>query len=348
VAVAKGSAYKRYKAINKTADWTICNIEMLRNYDFPAYSTFIVDESHRIKNRSAQQSVAAFVIAQRTPRLIELTGTPITKTPDDYYMQLRLIDFTTFSSYWRFVDMFCEVEPTPWGDKIIGAKSSLAPMLSKYVLQRSYEDVCLELPILISTVVPVRVSANIRAIYKDVQATYRLLDLDIPNAAVLVQTLRQLLIGTDKLHVLKELVSDLNEPIVIYCWYRSAVEYIAKALKCPAITGAVRPDDRLKIAKQQHKVICATMASMQEGVDLSYARVVIYFECHYTPGTMTQTLMRVQRWSPNTAPVRAYYLLCEHTVDEVVYAAHTSRETTILDIARAALQVSLDTGRKPW
>lgn len=341
IATAKGAAWSRYRALNKTASWTICNTEMLRNYDFPAYSTFIVDESHRIKNRSAQQSVAAFAIAQRTPRLIELTGTPITKTPDDYYMQLRLIDFTTFSSYWRFVDMFCEVEPTPWGNKVIGAKSSLAPLLNKYMLQRSYEDVGLELPTLITTIVPVRLSANIRAIYKDIQATYRLLDLDIPNAAVLVQTLRQLLIGTDKLHALKELVSDLNEPIVIYCWYRSAVEYVAKALKCPAITGAMKPDDRLKVAKQQHKIIAATMASMQEGVDLSYARAVIYFECHYLPGTMTQTLMRVQRWSPNIAPVRAYYLLCERTVDEVVYQAATSRQNTILDIARQCLQLTL-------
>jgi len=99
----------------------------------------------------------------------------------------------------------------------------------------------------------------------------------------------------------------------------------------------MHPDDRLRIAKKQHKVIACTMASMQEGVDLSYARVVVYFECHYVPGTMTQTLMRVQRWSANQAPVRCYYLLCQHTVDEVVYASALQREATILDIAKQSL-----------
>lgn len=341
VATAKGTAWKRFKALNTASDWTIANIEMLRNYDFGAYRTLIIDESHRVKNRNAQQSLAAFAIAQRTDRVYELSGTPITKAPDDYFMQLRILDMDMFSSYWKFVDMFCEVEYTPWGDKVTGAKSSLAPMLSNYVLGRDYADVALDLPELISTIVPVPLSSDVRAIYDNVRKSYLLADLDIPNSAVLVQTLRQITNGKDKLKALKELVADLDEPIVIYCWYRSAVEYIAKELKCPAITGAVAPDARLKIARQQHKIIVCTMSSMTEGVDLSYARAVIYYECDYTPGPMTQTRMRVQRWSANVAPVRCYYLLAEYTVDEVVYASAFVRERTVTDIAKECLLLTL-------
>lgn len=101
-----------------------------------SWDIIIVDESHRIKNDSAQITKAVKDLPAR--HRMCLTGTPILSYPDDLWSQLNFLDpKLSGSSYWAFVMRFCEVEENPFGKKIIGlspsdsARKLLAEALSR-------------------------------------------------------------------------------------------------------------------------------------------------------------------------------------------------------------------------
>ena len=81
--------------------WIIVNYEALRNPKTEDYlkdfllnmspAAMILDESTRIKNRSAIQTKAVLRLAQHATRRYILTGTPIAKNPLDLYTQVNFL-----------------------------------------------------------------------------------------------------------------------------------------------------------------------------------------------------------------------------------------------------------------
>jgi len=70
------------------------------------------DESSRIKTPSAKQSKAAHGIADRCTAKTILTGTPVSKSPADYYSQLRFLMRSPlgFNNYYSFRAHYCVLE----------------------------------------------------------------------------------------------------------------------------------------------------------------------------------------------------------------------------------------------
>lgn len=66
----------------------------------------IADESHRAKNRKAQQTRALKKIP--TAFKTALTGTPVTNKPYDLWSQLNWLYPTEFRSFWRFYETYCD------------------------------------------------------------------------------------------------------------------------------------------------------------------------------------------------------------------------------------------------
>jgi superfamily II DNA or RNA helicase len=79
ISLAVGSRAKRTKALDTPADWFIINHQMLRTYDVPKVTTFIVDESHHFKSHRAEMSQGALTVALQVPRVHLLTATPSTR-----------------------------------------------------------------------------------------------------------------------------------------------------------------------------------------------------------------------------------------------------------------------------
>jgi len=342
VAVARGSTDKRYEAIVKFADWTIINIEMLRSYEFGFVRTLIIDESHHIRNKDSQQARGALELARSrgVERVYLLTGTPIKKEPDDLFMQLRVIDPLRFTSYHSFIRNYCVVIGTPWGDKVVGIRDTerFKHMLSYYALGRTYDDVRLQLPDLISTNVYVTLESTNRHIYDKMESSLRLEDITFENALSLMHALRLVLLtSSEKLEATSDLIDDLGvSDYVIYTWYKDSAYILSELLKCPYITGDTPNDKRIQIAHSS-KAIVATMSSMSEGVDLSDKKVLIFHEVDYVPGTMYQALSRVRRHSVNNDPVRAYYILTRNTVEESIAHVMFERAQTAYSILRSRL-----------
>lgn len=66
----------------------------------------IADESHRAKNRKAQQTRALKKI--KATYKTALTGTPATNKPYDLWSQLNWLYSSEFRSFWRFYEQYCD------------------------------------------------------------------------------------------------------------------------------------------------------------------------------------------------------------------------------------------------
>lgn len=337
---ALGSINKRYKAIQSKPDWLIINIEMLRGYELYYPDTFIIDEAHHVRSRGAQQSKGAKLVAANSMYVYMLTATPIVKEVDDVWHLLHILDPHAFKSYDRFVKMFCVTTDSPYGPKVIGASNprGLEALLSRYFLGRTYKEVGLFLPELIETTVRIQESKQFYKDYNDTKHNYSFGPLVFDNALATIMFLRQMARTRTKIRSTLDLLDDLPGKAVIFTWFKDSAFELANYIRCPAITGDLDPSERKRIAMEGHDYIVATIPSLSEGVDLSYARNVIFFEEDYTPGVMHQALSRVRRYSTNTDPVRVYYIHTKGTIDEVIHRMVERRISSIQEIYREAMK----------
>jgi SWI/SNF-related matrix-associated actin-dependent regulator 1 of chromatin subfamily A len=339
IAFAQGSRVQRTEALNTPADWYIINHQMLRTYDVPVVNTFIVDESHHMKSHKAEQSQDALVVALQVPNVFLLTATPIIREPDDLYMQLRLIAPNVFRSYEKFVSTYCNVVQSPFARMVVGLRkgTDLGKVLAKYSLGRTYEDVKLQLPDLIEANMLIYPERPFVTRYRAAKIDYRLDDRVLNSPLEVLRELRRLTVCEQKVSAIADLVEDSPGCVVVFCWFRETARILSERLRAPLITGDVKPNDRRVVALQQHKCIVATIAALSEGVDLSFAKTVIFAEQDYTPGRMQQAVSRVHRWTTDLAPVRVFYAMMKGTIDEIIHRCVDRRISSAMEVLRLAL-----------
>jgi superfamily II DNA or RNA helicase len=336
------------EAKDQNADWTIINIPMLRDYAPRLTPVWILDEFHHCKNHSSQQAKGALDLTRYSPHVYGLTATPVTREIDDLFMQMRILDPTKWTNYNAFVEQFCFTIPTNWGPKIVGIrdKDTLQSIFRRYALRRTYADVGLQLPEVIETELRFDPPATFKRAYRKVRDEYKfdeLLTYDLSDEVVngMLTALRRMTVAP-KLEVLQNLLEDqTTQGTIVYSWYRESAKRVGELLGCPVIDGSVDAKDRQPIAESTG-LLSATIASLSESVDLTHFRNVIYFEQHYSPASMKQTLSRIQRWSPHTernvVPIRATYLMAKGTADVAVFTTSKSRNGRAIDVLRAAMR----------
>jgi SNF2 family DNA or RNA helicase len=356
VTLATGNPRNKQAALENPTTVTVINTEMLRRppnkvdargrlratYTLPHARTVIFDESHHLRGHTSQQHKGALALALRTERVYLLTATPILKSPDDLFAQLRLIDPDKFPSYWRFVEQYCFTMETNWALKVLGwrRKSDLDGLLAEYALGRTYKDVQLQLPPLIEKVIPIEPSSTFKRQYQETRKNYTYNGRDLLSLSEMMHTLRKACNTEKMVHLLQTLADNPHGGTAIFCWYQETAEQLAELLMCPIITGAVEPRERALLARTSDFLV-VTMAALSEGVDLSHLRNVIFFETDYLPGRMTQALARVQRWRPvgdSSDPITVTYPVLRRTIDEIVYEVARNRGATIQQIMYRALQ----------
>lgn len=215
------------------------------------WSMIICDEIHRggLLNPTTQTFKAMDKL--RSEGLILITGTPITRGPQDMWGPLHLLDRKRFPAYWPFVGKYCIVNNDVFGKTIEGRPKDVRgfnKMVLEYMIRRKKKDVLLELPDKIRQPLFVELEGKQKKLY-DQLSEEMMLEIDedniliTPNAATLLLRLRQLLVcprilGIDDdgagLTALKELVQDqidAGRSVAICTPFRQAVPYIVEAMK---------------------------------------------------------------------------------------------------------------------
>lgn len=384
VAVAKGNRDARTEVINdEQLDFLIVNKEMIRthwrelDYAIDRFQTIIFDECHHLRNRTAKHSSGAVELAKQVPRVYLLSATPIWKEVDDLFMPLRIMHPDVFTSYWNFVDQWCIAETDRWGTKVKGVKKSMLKdleiLLDQVRLGRSYADAGRDLPPIIENIVKVGMEAPSRRFYDEIADGYRARiynepDMLMSTAMEVLHRLRQIT-GAEKVDAIVETVEDSRpyheDKYVIFTWYEDTAWAISDKLPdALVVNGTYSPEERRQRALSG-KPIIATIASLSEGIDLSHARMVIFAEEHWPPGSTVQALARVRRernipltvpedvkpseWDNilsqldsrqlNEEPILVYFHLVEDSVDDKIHAITQRRSATIREVMREVLDL---------
>lgn len=292
-------------------------------YKMPRVKSFVLDESHANGlGRTSNAWLGARVLADgvKGGLVIPMTGTPIKKTADGLWAQLRLVD-RTLTSYWRFVNQHCEVRETPWVVEIVGSKPSAAIELAKRSIRRTYAEVGLELPDVIPYETKVKLTTKTRQAYDRLKEELRDEENNpVFSAGAAVAKLRSLTSrDPNKVGKLKECLEDLDQ-YVVFVKYHETAHRLAEELGATWITGEIPGARRNQIAKASKKII-AGIESLAASVDLSHHRDVFMYEEVYEPGIMANALGRVARWRKGggDAPVRLRYIYCERTLDQRIH-----------------------------
>lgn len=81
----------------------------------------IYDEGHAVSGRTTKRAKASLLLADKIPRVIVLTGTPMMNRPSDLWAPLRLASSTLFPSFMPYAHRYCAPKRKFYGWDFSGA-----------------------------------------------------------------------------------------------------------------------------------------------------------------------------------------------------------------------------------
>ena len=319
----------------------------------------VLDEAHKIKSRNSQQTKAVKELpaAQR----IALTGTPILRYVDDLWSILHFLDESYSGiSYWAFRDYFCEMQHTPWGDKITGltrnpAKVAILNQLMSHVSIRNNAVEVAKGKSRETVLLPM--TKKQRELYrkeKDLLLDQLPENLTIANGAVLTMRLMQttswpgLYIenepGPKFEWILETCSNNPKEKFVVFSVFEKTISALVKYLNdndvsAVSITGKNKAEEnevnkRLFVDKGV-QVLAGTIGSMGQGYDelQHVCRLGIVIDRDWSPEIMEQAEDRLHRKGQDN-PVCIYYLECTGSFDQHVGRVNRNKAADIREALR--------------
>jgi superfamily II DNA or RNA helicase len=296
------------------------------------FSTIILDEVHRIKNRNARQTKGVKKITSH--RKVGLTATEMERSPEDLWSLLNWLDRDRFRGFHGFAAKYVEYEVHPYfgWKKAVGPKNldRLVTNLDGMYIKRSKEDVKSDLPPLTESRVPLSLNGKLLDAYTEIESAGDILvtldemELVIPNVLASIMKRRQLTSNglgrytSAKVDWVTNYMADNpNENVLIFSVFRDTARLLADKLDVPLVMGGEEPPD---IQRLKPRVLVGTIKALGESHDLPWMDTAIFIDCEWSTILMTQARDRFHRINI-TSPKHAIYLYHPGTVDELVFEA---------------------------
>ena len=364
-----GSESERISALKKSADIYVINrenVQWLINYyrkNFP-FDMVVIDESSSFKNPQAKRFKALKKIRPMIKKIVELTGTPAPNSLIDLWAQIFLLDGgerlgKTLGEYRRkyFTAgarngyVVYNWIPIKNAEKIIYKK------ISDICISMKSEDY-LKLPPLITNAVQIPLSNAVELSYrrfeKDLILTVKEGILNASNAAVLANKLLQFANGAvyddegkvteiheEKLNALAEIVEAVNQPILIFYWFKHDLERLQK--KFPDAVQLKSAENISDWNAGKIKMLLAHPASDGHGLNLQYGgNIIVWYSLTWSLEFYQQANKRLHRSGQNK-PVIIHHLIAKNTIDETVMKVlsdKNSRQENLLSALKARIGVN--------
>jgi len=275
------------------AEVVVINYDMLKKRlpDLKAigFKIVVFDESHYLKNKKAQRTVAALNLVEEIRYRLLLTGTPIVNRPVELVSQLNIMGrLKEFGGFWQFVQRYCGAEYTRFGLDVSGAqnlKELNERLRGSCLIRREKKEVMKELPDKRKVTMPIEIDnrkeydqaekdliewvgnnalkdkAFLESIahlpWEERERRMGEWQMDAEKRAeraeylVRIEALKQLT-AKGKMKQAKEWISDFiesGEKLVVFATHKAVVNEIAQEFKCRKIMGDTPAIERQKIVE---------------------------------------------------------------------------------------------------
>lgn len=293
------------------------------------FRSVIIDESHRVKDPSAQQTIFTKGITTQKPYIVLLSGTPVVNRPHDLVSQLSIMErLCQFGGKSKFL--------SDYGDKDSDLSELSRQLYERCMIRREKKSVLTDLPD--KTRVDLYVDISNRDEYEVAENDLRryleeyteCTDADIRRkmrmkALVKFMTLRSL----SAKGKVKQAVDFINthlandKPLVVFCSYHEIVDALKKQFpKAVTITGRdslVEKQAAVDSFQAGHsKLAICSIKAAGVGLTLTASSSVAFVEFPWTYADCCQCEDRCHRIGQKEN-VTCYYLLGEHTIDHKLY-----------------------------
>lgn len=279
----------------------------------------IISDEHACSKAgiSSQQGKAFLQLAKRTECWTGWTATPGDKW-EDYYAYFTQTGYTRNKTDFR--NKFCVMQAYPF-PKLLAKKSEDEYMRIKNEIWHEVDssEMEKELPDTIHQTIKFKQPAG----YKQLMKTHELNGEFLDNASALAHAARRLCGSKQKLDWLADFVNGLGTSCIVFYSYDTEREAIEKVLKGKVgkiwnINGKIH-DVPTSESIGQHDVVLAQWQAGAFGLNLQFLQYWISFSPNYSYTISEQARKRIHRQGQSRTCFY-YYLQCENTIDEDVYA----------------------------
>ena len=298
----------------------------------------IVDESHKMKNPTAQQTKGVFKL--NPPYKLTLSGTPMVNSPLDLYSTMKWLGAEEHT-WTAFKNHYCMYHEYMRG-RITGYRhvDELREAFGKIQTRVLKEDV-LDLPEKTHQVDYIEMGVGQRKLYNDIlKQTLEEIDKIEGNLNPMTLTLRlrqfnncpdtltSTKVGNCKLERLRERLQEAMEAgtqVLVFSLLKDGLRRYYEELKdefnIGLITGDVKPEDREdlknKFKSGEIRVLLGTTGTMGTGLDIGTAELVIFIDEPWTKADKVQCEDRAHRRGITKA-VNVVTFRTLDSVDEVI------------------------------
>lgn len=224
----------------------VINYDLLRKFGANLmqvpFNFLIADESHALKNPSAQRTKLAMNLAKKSKYKLFITGTPIYNKPKDLFTTLHMLDNRLFPTYRGFTKRYCAGRLVQYGDKAYykddGSSNveELNRLLrSTYMIRRLKKEVLKDLPNKVKDMVVVESSTLDDAVAREKAVIKKI--KDVKEKMKGMQIADQ---DPDTEAMFKESIKNLRESHTITIGELSKVRHELADIKVPYVVEFVK------------------------------------------------------------------------------------------------------------
>lgn len=315
----------------------------------------IADEYHAVKNKSSKRAKACDAVMEVAKYRIGLTGTPMKTSTSDLWNQMRMIDANVLGGWSTFALEFCAAKKgyifrrvgkrlirTP----IVDTSGTSQPnklnniLVRTYMIRRTKQDVELELPKKVRSIIPVdpgKYKKQIEALEKKVVKNY-----EDGDSKQVMSSFSGLRIESGRVKIATGIVwqwidnylERADKPLIVVCWHRAAVadviyeRYKDKAVR---ITGAENAKQKHKAAtkfqKGKARLLVCNVQSAGTGLTLTKTDTMLFVELPVDSADLEQMEDRICRISQEAKTVHYYYIVIRNTIEQRVIEIVDEKKT---------------------
>lgn len=327
------------------------------------FKSVIIDESHRVKDPGAQQTIFTKGICSGKRYIALLSGTPVVNRPEDLVAQLSIMERLAddFGGRGKFLSDYCSFGKDQEEEQAEALADLSAKLYDNCMIRREKKSVLTELPEKTRTDLYVELDPESRKVYDTAAADLReylekytgCTDVEIRRkmrmeALVKFMTLRSLS-AKGKVRQAVDFVNTFlanGKPLILFCSYHEIVDALKKAFpKAVSVTGRdslVEKQAAVDSFQNGHAqlIICSIKAA-GVGLTLTASSNVAFVEFPWTYADCCQCEDRAHRIGQKDN-VTCYYLLGRNTIDHVLYSIIHKKKSIANQIMAASDYIPQD------